>query len=68
MSTSLKSRLADQYYLTRFSGGIERGVCVQVTPKAKEHGCYYIALTKAEAKDMIKDLQDFVNNKSVSLE
>lgn len=31
MSTEMKSRKPESYYLTRFYGGVLRGVCIQVT-------------------------------------
>jgi hypothetical protein len=60
MSTQCKSRLVDEYYLTTMGIRDSRNEIIpalQITPKNK-----YILLTVLNAIDLIKDLQDFVNN------
>ena len=70
MSTELKSN-TEGFALTRFFGGTERGVCIQVTDTnagvVNANGSH-IQLTKEQASGLIDDLLDFVNNKSEELE
>ena len=56
MSTELKSSNAD-INLTRFFGGKDRGVCVQITTGWQEH----IQLTREQAGQLAADLLAFSN-------
>lgn len=60
MSTELKSSNAD-INLTRFFGGKDRGVCVQITTGWQEH----IQLTRQQALRLSKDLEAFANKEEV---
>lgn len=71
MSTDLKSHAKD-VTLTRFFGGQDRGVCVQVTtPRAKSLGplgpadnfFQSLQLTRAQAAALAADLQDFAQGR-----
>ena len=61
MSTELKSRTPD-VSLTRFFGGQERGVCVQVTTTYTanpEDFFKHVSLTRDEARTLAADLAAF---------
>jgi hypothetical protein len=74
MATDLKSH-AQGVSLTRFFGGDDRGVCVQVTTKKREPQsdfCSYLCnaeffdsvqLTRAQAAALAADLLDFAQNR-----
>ena len=69
MSTELKSH-ADDVTLTRFSGGSDRGSCVQVTqPRVGYHTdaggdqFSYVQLTRAQAAALARDLWDFASGR-----
>jgi len=55
MSTERKSRLPDNYQLTTFYGGANRGVCLQVTPIND----VYMQLSKADVHALMMDLLDY---------
>jgi len=60
MATDLKTEVP-QVQLTRFYGGAERGVCVQV-------GAGYgkqVGLTRAEAEQLAKELLEFARGEEV---
>lgn len=61
MSTELKgtTSLNGGVLLNRYFGGVEDGVCVQVTPKWGE--CY-VQLTKAQALELAVALVEFAND------
>lgn len=66
MSTELKP--CGRFQLTRFSGGRERGVCLQVTatnPDATQPA--WLQMTKAEAAELAAHLQAFVTDTSKEL-
>ena len=48
MSTELKKPF-DECNATRFSGGVERGVCIQLTKREGDYGTQHVTFTKAEA-------------------
>ena len=54
MATDLASRTED-VMLTRFWGGQDRGVCVQVTPTKFKH----VSLTRKQAAKLAQDLMLF---------
>ena len=58
MATELKSH-ADRVTLTRFFGGSDRGVCVQVTTDQGAGQFEHVALTRAQAAALAADLLDF---------
>jgi hypothetical protein len=65
MSTELKTT-TDAFTLTRFYGGEQRGVCVQVTQPNPNYDSdaggpmfNYVQLTRDEARQLAKDLMDF---------
>lgn len=61
MATDLKTQ-AQGVKLTRFFGGLERGVCVQVdSDKFRGH----IQLTREQARRLAKDLEAFADGKEV---
>jgi hypothetical protein len=64
MATDLKSRTAG-VSLTRFFGGEDRGVCVQVTTKKREpKGTEFfdsVQLTREQAADLAHDLMAFAD-------
>lgn len=59
MATDLKSH-ADDVMLTRFFGGSDRGVCVQVTDRVTRN---YVQLTRAQAAALAADLLDFAQGR-----
>ena len=61
MSTELKSH-ADRVALTRFFGGSDRGVCVQVTEHVTHN---HVQLTRAQAAALAADLLDFAQGREV---
>jgi hypothetical protein len=61
MSTELKSH-ADRVALTRFFGGSDRGVCVQVTENVTHN---FVQLTRAQAAALAADLLDFAQGREV---
>ena len=63
MSTELKSHAAD-VTLTRFFGGSDRGVCVQVTA-GRGVGGDFVQLTRAQAAALAADLLDFAQGREV---
>jgi hypothetical protein len=63
MSTELKSHAAE-VTLTRFFGGSDRGVCVQVTA-GRGVGGDYVQLTRAQAAALAMDLMDFAAGREV---
>lgn len=70
MSTNLKSH-APGVSLTRFAGGVERGVCIQISMDAsqedRQNGQFarYVQLTKAQAAALAADLTDFAQSREV---
>jgi len=58
MATDLKSH-ADRVALTRFFGGSDRGVCVQVTVDNGAAQFEHVALTRSQAAALAADLLDF---------
>ena len=68
MATDLKSH-AQGVSLTRFSGGVDRGVCVQVTMRKQELPATAdkffdtLQLTRAQAAALAADLQDFAQGR-----
>jgi hypothetical protein len=59
MSTELRSH-ADRVSLTRFWGGTDRGVCVQVTEEVTHS---HVQLTRAQAAALAADLLDFAQGR-----
>lgn len=55
MSTELHAHHGDGFYITRFFGGAERGVCIQVTKDGK-----YVQLTMDECRTLRKTLNNFL--------
>jgi hypothetical protein len=64
MSTELKSH-ADRVTLTRFFGGSDRGVCVQVTVDEGAGQVEHVALNRAQAAALAADLLDFAQGREV---
>ena len=64
MATNLKSH-ADRVTLTRFFGGSDRGVCVQVTVDEGAGQFEHVALTRAQAAALAADLLDFAQGREV---
>ena len=64
MATNLKSH-ADRVTLTRFFGGSDRGVCVQVTVDEGAGQFEHVALTRAQAAAVAADLLDFAQGREV---
>jgi len=64
MSTELKTH-ADGVTLTRFFGGSDRGVCVQVTVDEGAGQFEHVALTRAQAAAVAADLLDFAQGREV---
>ena len=66
MATNIKSH-AQGVSLTRFFGGDDRGVCVQVTTKKREpqNAEFFdsVQLTRAQAAALAADLLDFAQNR-----
>jgi len=66
MATDLKSH-AQGVSLTRFAGGMDRGVCVQVTTKKRQPvGTEFfdsLQLTRAQAAALAADLMDFAQGR-----
>ena len=66
MATDLKSH-AQGVSLTRFFGGDDRGVCVQVTTKKREpqHTEFFdsVQLTRAQAAALAADLMEFAQGR-----
>ena len=62
MSTELKSH-ADRVALTRFFGGSDRGVCVQVTVDEGAGQFEHVALNRAQAAALAADLMDFAQGR-----
>jgi len=67
MATDLKSH-AQGVSLTRFFGGDDRGVCVQVTTKKREPKSFSeffdsVQLTRAQAAALAADLIDFAQGR-----
>ena len=62
MATDLKSH-AQGVSLTRFFGGDERGVCVQVTTKRHGRSSVVVQLTRAQAAALAADLMDFAQGR-----
>jgi len=60
MATTIKSH-ADQVTLTRFWGGDNRGVCIQITTPGDKGGYEhnYVTMTRAQAGALARDLYDF---------
>lgn len=67
MSTELKSH-ADRVTLTRFFGGWDRGVCVQVTVDSGAGQFDYVQLTRAQAAALSSDLLDFAQARETEVE
>ena len=73
MSTDHKTRVPDEYLMTTYYGGTNKGRCLQISgtthteihPTTKESvdTGRYTQLTVDEAKAMIKDLKDFIKDK-----
>ena len=61
MSTELKGTTAlnGDVSLTRYFGGAENGMCVQVTPKWGEQ---YLSLTKRQAVELAVALVEFASD------
>ena len=61
MSTELKGTeaLNSKVYLTRYFGGKDNGMCVQVNP---EFGKQYLSLTKKQALELAVALVEFAND------
>ena len=59
MATDLKSH-ANRVSLTRFFGGSDRGVCVQVTEQTQNA---FVQLTRAQAAALAADLLDFAQGR-----
>lgn len=68
MSTYLKTTpcLTGGVTLTRYSGGVANGVCVQLLFKKPEceddqpdYGYWYMQLTREQAREMAESLLDF---------
>lgn len=67
MSTQLRP-VTDKISQTRFSGGRERGVCVQITQTGQNDGGLgvgYIQLTKEDALKLAGELVLFATGKEV---
>jgi len=62
MSTELKSH-AQGVTLTRFFGGSDRGVCVQVTVDQGAAQFEHVQLTRAQAAALAADLLDFAQGR-----
>ena len=64
MSTELKGTesINGQVMLTRYFGGTEHGVCLQVTPPGGER-TPYLSLTVEQALDLAVALVEFANRK-----
>ena len=61
MATDLKTQ-AQGVKMTRFFGGLERGVCVQVdSDKFRGH----VQLTREQARRLATDLMDFAQGREV---
>ena len=70
-----KTRVPSEYLMTTFWGGSKHGRCLQISgtthtathPTTKERIAtgQYTQLTSDQAKEMIKDLQDFIDNKLI---
>lgn len=67
MSTELKSH-ADQVTMTRFFGGSDRGVCVQVTVNMGAGQFKDVQLTRAQAAAVAFDLMDFATGREEEME
>jgi len=67
MSTELKSH-ADSVALTRFFGGADRGMCVQVTVNSGAGQFEYVQLTRAQAAALSADLLDFAQGRETETE
>jgi len=67
MSTELKSH-ADRVTLTRFFGGSDRGVCVQVTVDSGAGQFDHVQLTRAQAAALSADLLDFAQARETEVE
>ena len=59
MSTERQSSECDVYLLTTFFGGDKRGKCLQITGLSEG----YVQLTMAQAKSLVLDLLDFIDDK-----
>ena len=64
MATDLKSHAAN-VTLTRFWGGSDRNVCVQVTVNEGAGQFEHVALTRAQAAALAADLLDFAQGREV---
>jgi len=64
MAIELKSH-ADRVTLTRFSGGSERGACIQVTVNPSAGKYEHVALTRSQAAALSADLLDFAQGREV---
>ena len=64
MATDLKSHAAN-VSLTRFCGGSDRNVCVQVTVNEGAGQFEHVALTRAQAAALAADLLDFAQGREV---
>jgi hypothetical protein len=64
MATDLRSH-ADRVSLTRFFGGSDRGVCVQVTVDEGAGQFEHVALNRAQAAALAADLMDFAQGREV---
>ena len=62
MATDLRSH-ADRVSLTRFFGGSDRGVCVQVTTDQGAGQFEHVSLTRAQAAALAADLLDFAQGR-----
>jgi hypothetical protein len=62
MATNLRSH-ADRVTLTRFFGGSDRGVCVQVTTDQGAGQFEHVSLTRAQAAALAADLLDFAQGR-----
>ena len=62
MATNLRSH-ANRVSLTRFFGGSDRGVCVQVTVDEGAGQFEHVALNRAQAAALAADLMDFAQGR-----
>jgi len=60
MSTELFTH--KQYTLTRFWGGKDRGICLQITPEQHPDGGY-AQLTADDVKELVVELGKFLEDK-----
>jgi len=58
MSTELKKPF-DECSATRFSGGKDRGACIQLTKREKDYGLQHLTFTREEAAKVVATLLNF---------